>query len=235
VPDPAPKRPYTVLSCCMSLDGYLDDATEQRLILSGPADLDRVDDLRAESDAILVGAGTVRADNPRLVVRSDDRVERRLAAGRPATPAKVTVTALAKLDPEAAFFTVGDAATLVYCTSDTVAEARASLDRVATVVDCGQPLQMRRLVEDLHQRGVRRLLVEGGATVLSQFLADDLADELQVAVAPFLVGDSSARRFLDDGHYPWDARRRARLVETRTLDDVVLLRYALSPRFDGEG
>ena len=223
--------PYTLLSCCMSLDGYLDDSSPQRLVLSSAADLDRVDGLRAESDAILVGAGTVRSDNPRLLVRDPARVARRQAAGRPPAPTKVTVTALAKLDPGAAFFTAGGGDKLVYCDRDTVPEARAALRTVATVVDGGRPVRMRTVSEDLHARGVRRLLVEGGASVLSQFLADGLADELQVAVAPFFVGDSAARRFLDDGAYAWTADRRAQLVESRALGDVVLLRYALSSRF----
>jgi 5-amino-6-(5-phosphoribosylamino)uracil reductase len=219
----------------MSLDGYLDDSSEQRLVLSGGADLDRVDQLRADSDAILVGAATVRSDNPRLLVRDPARVERRVSDGRTAGPVKVTVTGLAKLDPEAEFFTAGDVGALVYCASDTLAAAEEALGRVATVVDCGRPVRMGRLVEDLHARGVRRLLVEGGGTVLSQFLADGLADELQVAVAPFFVGDRGARRFVDDGTYPWNAGHRARLVETRVLDDVVLLRYALSDRFEAVG
>jgi 5-amino-6-(5-phosphoribosylamino)uracil reductase len=216
----------------MSLDGYLDDSSQQRLVLSTAADLDRVDQLRSDSDAILVGAATVRADNPRLVVRSPERRAARVAAGRAATPDKVTVTALAKLDPEAAFFTTGGCTKLVYCTDDSVAEGRRALGGVATVVDCGRTVRMRHLAEDLASRGVQRLLVEGGATVLTQFLAEDLADELQLAVAPFFVGDSAARRLVDDGHYPWTVDRRARLVETRTLDDVVLLRYALSSRYD---
>jgi 5-amino-6-(5-phosphoribosylamino)uracil reductase len=215
----------------MSLDGYLDDSSEDRLVLSSPADLDRVDGLRAASDAILVGAATVRADNPRLLVRDPGRLARRAADGRTATPAKVTVTALAKLDPDADFFVAGETEKLVYCTSDTATAAEDALGRVATVVDCGEQVRMSWLVGDLHRRGVRRLLVEGGATVLSQFLAEDLADELQLAVAPFLVADPAARRFLDDGTYPWTARHPARLVATRTLDDVVLLRYALSDRF----
>ena len=63
-------RPYVLLSAAMSADGYLDDASATRLVLSGEADLDRVDELRAGSDAILVGAQTIRADNPRLLVRS---------------------------------------------------------------------------------------------------------------------------------------------------------------------
>jgi 5-amino-6-(5-phosphoribosylamino)uracil reductase len=91
---------------------------------------------------------------------------------------------------------------------------------------------MRRLSEDLGDRGVGRLMVEGGGVVHTQFLAEDLADELQLAVAPFLVADRAARRFLDDAMaYPWTAGNPARLISTRALDDVVLLRYALSDRF----
>jgi 5-amino-6-(5-phosphoribosylamino)uracil reductase len=90
---------------------------------------------------------------------------------------------------------------------------------------------MRRLSEDLADRGVERLMVEGGGVVHTQFLADDLVDELQLVVAPFFVGDSSAPRFVSDGRFPWNARRRARLAEVRPIGDVVLLRYALSPRF----
>ena len=63
------KRPYVLLSCSLSLDGYLDNASQRRLVLSNAADLDRVDEVRAGCDAILVGAATVRADNPRLLVR----------------------------------------------------------------------------------------------------------------------------------------------------------------------
>ena len=65
-----PRRPYTLLSCAVSADGCLDDASADRLVLSGPQDLDEVDELRAASDAIFVGAGTIRADNPGLLVRS---------------------------------------------------------------------------------------------------------------------------------------------------------------------
>jgi 5-amino-6-(5-phosphoribosylamino)uracil reductase len=227
------ERPYTVLNCCISLDGYLDDSSVQRLVLSSRADLDRVDALRAASDAVLVGAATVRADNPQLLVRSPDRVAERVAAGRSPTPVKVTVSAAGKLDPGAAFFASGDPGVLVYCPGEGAEEARAALPDVATVVACGTPMCLREVVEDLHRRGVRRLLVEGGATVLGQFLTEGLADELHVAIAPFLVGDSAAPRFLPDGDYPWTAQRRARLLETRVLDDVVLLRYALSSRCPG--
>lgn len=101
------ERPYVTLSCAMSIDGYLDSLEPARLAMSNAADLDRVDDVRALHDAIMVGASTVRRDNPRLLVRDAARRARRLAAGRQESPAKVTVTASGELSPDAAFFTTG--------------------------------------------------------------------------------------------------------------------------------
>jgi 5-amino-6-(5-phosphoribosylamino)uracil reductase len=224
-------RPYTLLSCGMSIDGYLDSAGVNRLRLSNDADFDRVDDVRASCDAILVGAATVRNDNPRLLVRSPDRRAPRVADGLPPSPAKVTVTACGQLDARANFFTVGDAEKLVYCATAARAEAHSRLAEVATVVDGGEPVEMDRLSQDLHSRGVQRLMVEGGGMIHTQFLAGDLADELQLVVAPFFVGDSRARRFVGDARFPWHPGRRATLAEVRQIGDVVLLRYALSSRF----
>jgi 5-amino-6-(5-phosphoribosylamino)uracil reductase len=218
----------------MSIDGYLDAATPRRLELSNDADFDRVDAVRASCDAILVGAATVRNDNPRLLVRSKIRREERMTRGLPPSPTKVTVTERVQLDPGADFFTAGDGEKLVYCASPGLVDARSRLGNVATVLDGGEPVEMRRISEDLGSRGVQRLMVEGGGTVHTQFLTDDLADELQLVVAPFFVGDSRAPRFVRDGRFPWNPRRRATLAEVRQIGDVVLLRYALSPRFRTE-
>ena len=153
----------------------------------------------------------------------------------PAQPVKVTVTERAKLDVEARFFTTGAGVKLVYCGSDTVAMAREQLGAVATVVDGGRPVRLRAVCEDLHRRGVRRLMVEGGGSVHTQLLQHGLADELQLVVAPFFVGNPEATRFVGPGSFPCSPARRAELVETRPVGDVVLLRYALSARFDPAG
>jgi 5-amino-6-(5-phosphoribosylamino)uracil reductase len=224
-------RPYTLLSCSMSIDGYIGNGAS-RLLLSNEADFDRVDAVRASCDAILVGAATVRIDNPRLLVRSQARRHERAARGLAASPMKVTVTRRAELDARADFFTVGDAERIVYCARRVVAAARKRLGPVATVVDAGDTVEMRTLSTDLAARGVERLMVEGGATVHTQFLTEDLVDELQLVVAPVFVGDSDAPRFVRDGSFPWNPGRRATLVDVRKIGDVVLLRYALSSRFE---
>lgn len=227
-----PERPYTILSCGISLDGYLDGATPQRLVLSNAADLDRVDGVRAECDAILVGAATVRNDNPRLLVRNPRLRQQRRTRGLEESPTKVTVTEHADLDACSKFFTTGDNDKLVYCASRSLPVARRRLGGVATVIDGGQPVEVARLTEDLYDRGVRQLMVEGGGRVHTQFLTAGIADELHLVVAPFFVGTSRAHRFVGDGAFPWNPDHRARLAETRQIGDVVLLRYALSSRFD---
>jgi 5-amino-6-(5-phosphoribosylamino)uracil reductase len=215
----------------MSIDGYIDGATESRLLLSNDLDFDRVDEVRAGVDAILVGATTVRNDNPRLLVRDPDRRRARRDRGLPEHPVKVTVTQRGRLDTSHRFFADDGTDKLVYACSRAVDDLMRRLGRVSEIVDAGDPIRMADLTTDLHARGVRRLMVEGGGAVHTQFLADDLVDELQLVVAPFFVGEPGARRFVGEGHFPWNPGRRARLAETQQLGDVVLLRYALSDRF----
>jgi 5-amino-6-(5-phosphoribosylamino)uracil reductase len=233
-------RPYVVLSCAMSLDGCLDGTGEDRLVLSGAADLDRVDAERAAADAILVGAGTIRRDDPRLLVRSERRQAERRGSGRPPQPAGVTVTASGDLDPAARFFTrdpgggsAGEGATgdgavarrIVYAATPVLPKLSDQLGGLAEVVDGGDPPQLTAILADLAGRGVRRLMVEGGASLGTQFLAGGLVDELQLVIAPFFVGDPAAPRFAGPGHYPASPDHPLHLAETRPLGEVVLLRY----------
>jgi riboflavin biosynthesis pyrimidine reductase/pyrimidine deaminase RibD-like protein len=197
-------RPYVLLSCAVSADGYLDDASPDRLILSGPADLDRVDEVRASCDAILVGANTIRKDNPRLLIRDPRRVARREARGLPGQPARVTLTATGNLDPAAHFLD----------------------DAAPHLVYAGDKLSLTDILDDLTERAVARLLVEGGAQVLGEFLAQDLANELHLAVAPFFVADPRAPRLNVPGAA---SPARMTLAETGRVDDMVVSRYLLGP------
>jgi 5-amino-6-(5-phosphoribosylamino)uracil reductase len=242
------RRPYVVLSCAMSLDGCLDGTGEDRLVLSGAADLDRVDAERAAADAILVGAGTIRRDDPRLLVRSARRQAERRARRRPPQPAGVTVTASGDLDPAARFFTrdLGEesagqggarAQRIVYAATPVRPKLSDQLGGLAEVVDGGDPPQLTAILADLAGRGVSRLMVEGGASLGTQFLAGGLVDELQLVIAPFFIGDAAAPRFAGPGHYPASPDHPLHLAEARPVGDVVLLRYlaAAAPSPAGTG
>jgi 5-amino-6-(5-phosphoribosylamino)uracil reductase len=223
------ERPYLLVSCAMSVDGYIDDTSPDRLILSGEIDADRVDEVRAGCDALLVGARTVRRDNPRLLVRSPERRLRRVASGAPENPVKVTITATGNLDPAARFFT-GNAARLVYCARPALATLRERLSGLAEVVDAGDAPSPTMLAHDLAERGLARVLLEGGGDLATQFLAAGLADELHLVIAPFFVGDPAAPRFALPGRYPHGPDHPMQLAEVRQLGEVVLLRYLLGTR-----
>ena len=233
-------RPYTVLSCAVSIDGCLDDASDSRLILSGPEDLDEVDAIRAGVDAILVGAGTIRADNPRLLVRSASRQAERAARGVLPHPLRVTLTSSGDLSPDAAFFTGPGPVPLVCCppAAEAALSARlgpvaevAGVAGVAEVASAGHPPSLAHVLSTLHtERSVASLLIEGGSRILRDALAGDLADELRLAVAPFFVGSPSAPRFAPPAAYPHDAARPLRLVSARHLGSVAVLHYLLTDR-----
>lgn len=213
-------RPLVIASVAASLDGFIDDTGADRLVLSNTEDLDRVDEVRAGVDAILVGAGTVRADDPRLLVRAGWRRTQREHAGLPATPLKVILTGGGKLDPGARVFAAGQ--TLVYAGGSAAAQTRHELGTAAAVVDAGAELEPDWVLDDLAGRGVSRLLIEGGSSVHSLFLAAGLVDELQLVLAPLLLGTAGEPRFVQQRSFP---QRPWRLAAVRRMDDVVLLRY----------
>jgi 5-amino-6-(5-phosphoribosylamino)uracil reductase len=232
----------------MSVDGRIDDASPERLVLSGPADLARVDELRASCDAIVVGANTIRRDNPRLLIRDPGLRARRLAAGRPEHPVRVTLTSRGDLDPDARFFrppaepafpgAPAGRPPLVYCASPGVPAARARLGTLAEIIDAGDPASVRFMIQNLTEGGCARVLVEGGATLLREVLVSGLADELQLAVAPFFVGQAAAPSFALPGPYPAGPADPMTLAEVRRVDGpgeeggrggMVALRYLLGP------
>jgi len=208
--------PYVLMKCAMSLDGYLDDTSEQRLLLSNEKDFDRVDAIRATCDAILVGANTIRKDNPRLLVRN-----------APSRLTKVTMTSSGNLDKTSNFFTAGESEKIVYTTFPLAKELSNRLSSVATVVGIGETVALRAVLEDLYKRGIRRLLIEGGSTINTQFLQAGLVDELQISIVGFFVGQKDAPRFVKEGRFPWSADNRMHLDSVQMLDDVAVLRYVV--------
>ncbi|MFY7066919.1 RibD family protein [Nocardiopsis changdeensis] len=230
-------RPHTILSCAVSVDGRIDDTGPERLRLSNEADFAEIDELRAQCDAILVGAGTLRNDDPRLLVRSERLRARRRERGLTENLLKAVVTRTGDLDPGARLFTTGDAGAVVYTGGDGVGRAR---DRFAgrpgglppvDVVDAGDPPTVEAIQADLAARGVRRLLVEGGGRIHTLFLTSGLVDELRLAVAPFFVGEADAPSFVHPGAFTATPAAPMRLVEARAVGDIAVLRY----RLDAEG
>lgn len=217
-------RPHVLLSVAVSLDGYIDDPSEHRLLLSNALDFDRVDEVRAGVDAILIGAQTMRSDNPRLLVNSADRRAERVRNGKSEYPLKVTVSKSGNLDRDLKFWHFGGQKVAYTVEGEPFARLSDNLSGLADVVVAGTDrVDFGAMLDDLADRGVERLMVEGGGRIHTEFLSSRLADELHLAIAPILVGDSASPRFLYDAHFDTG---RMRLIDSRSVGDVVLARYA---------
>jgi 5-amino-6-(5-phosphoribosylamino)uracil reductase len=210
----------------MSLDGYLDDASDHRLMVSSPEDFAEVDKLRASVDAILIGAETLRRDNPALTIKDKALSDARVAAGKPPHPIKVVLTRSGDLEPEARFFTEGPSAKIVACPARQAASLQNMLP-LAHIVPVNDPLTAQAVLEALQPWRIGSLLVEGGSRIHTLFLAEGMVNELRVAVAPFFVGDADAPRLCLDAVYPHGPSNRMRLKSVDRLGDTSVMTFLL--------
>jgi 5-amino-6-(5-phosphoribosylamino)uracil reductase len=218
-------RPYVLLSVAQSIDGYIDDTTPERLVLSSPEDLDRVDEARAGVDAILIGATTLRRDNPTLRVKSPERVAAREARGESPQLLRVIVSRSGSLPRDLRLWG-SPGPKVVYVQEPAAAVAAKALDGLADVVPVDPGAGFGPVLDDLAERGIGRIMVEGGEQVHTQFLQQDLADELHVTISGFFVADTSAPRFTAPGaRLPQDSGRRMRLADISRAGETAVLRY----------
>jgi 5-amino-6-(5-phosphoribosylamino)uracil reductase len=196
------------VSVAVSLDGFIDDRSPERLVLSSPEDLAEMRAARGECDAILAGAETLRRDDPSL---------------RGTKVARVTLTESGTLDPALRFFD-GSVRSIVLARSDRAVALRAALgDRAEIIaIDTFDPATIIAALADL---GMHSLFVEGGTRVLTAFISSGTFDRLRVAIAPFFVGDAHAPRMVNPATFLNDASRRLILRSTRALGDVAVLEY----------
>lgn len=179
------------LSAAVTADGFLDDDSPRRLIVSTPEDWAEVYRLRAAHDAILVGAQTLRRDNPALLVRDQELRARRREQGLPPDIAKVTLTATGNLSPDLRFFTEGEAERYIFSPKEI-----NGLQDIATIISTKEPITAKLIVTELEKRGIERLMVEGGAAILGMFLGEGMADTLRLAVNPKLrLGANGGPKF----------------------------------------
>ena len=174
-----PEKPLTLGHLGQSLDGYIATDRGESCFVTGPENILHLHRLRALFDAVLVGAETVAADDPRLTTR--------LVPGD--NPVRVVLDPRRRLPVDHRVLQDGAAPTLLVCAEGLAVPGHQGQAEVLAVPATAGRLRLDALVEALHRRGLRRLFVEGGGVTVSAFLAAGLLDRLQVAVAPLLIGE----------------------------------------------
>lgn len=222
------QSPYVLAKCAISIDGYLDDTSDERLILSNKEDFDIVDIERAKCDAILLGAETIRKDNPRALIRSKERRKSRLENGKSEDLIKVTVTTSGEFGGKLNYFTHGDAKKIIYCSNKCVDKLRSDLGHLVEIIPfSGDIVDPVFLLNDLYSNGIRKLIIEGGSRILTMFLGKGLVDELQVSIAPFFLGDSKAPKLVNSARFIHDKNNRMKLENVKTVGDMAMITYKL--------
>lgn len=222
-------RPFVYLNMAMTADGKITSARREYPKFTSPLDRKTMDRLRAEADAIVVGAGTLRADDPPLHVRDAEMLAYRESLGKPPGLLNVVVSASLSVDPYARFFSDERASGRIVAT---VEEAPA--DRVAALVGKAEvwtlgagSVDLPEMLRRLRARGVERLLLEGGGEMNWAFVRDDLVDELFITVAPALLGGRDAPTLCEGAGLAMADQRRLRLLSTEVAGDEIYTRWAV--------
>lgn len=221
------RKPFVFINCAMSLDGKISTLERRQVKISSDLDLARVDRLRAESDAILVGMNTVVSDDPKLTVKSEKLRRERLGKNLPENPIKICVGGLDRIRLKSDFLDYGDVK-MVFTTEDSNPEKIERLREKAEVYILGRDrVDLDRMLKILAERGVDKLMVEGGGTVNFQFLREGLVDEILVAVAPKIFGGVNAPTLVDGSGFSVDEAVDLKLLEVENLQGLLVLRYAV--------
>lgn len=219
---------HVVANAAMSADGKLSSHRREQVAISGPADFARVDALRAECDAVLVGVGTVLADDPHLTVEDPDLRAERRDRGNADHPARVVTDSRARTPTESRV--LDDAATSYVLVGESAADDRRAALREAGVhlIEAGdERVDLSKAFTALEAEGIERLLIEGGGEVLFSAFEAGLIDELSVFVGPVLIGGRDAPTLADGAGFVEDFPE-LELDDIERIDDGVLCRYAIS-------
>ena len=210
------------MNVAVTADGKTDTIARHGAGISSSDDRERVDRLRAESDAVMVGGRTLLGDDPRLTIKSAALRAERRARGLDENPIKVAVTSSAALQLDGRFLSDGPARVMLFTTEQSDPAGLAQLrQRGVQIYVMGQRrVDLRAVLEQLWRAGVRRLLVEGGGTLNAELLHLRLVDELYVYVGPLLFGGATAPTFVDGPGWERQAAIELQLVQVTPLADA---------------
>jgi len=221
-------RPFVYVNMAMTADGKITSSQREYPRFASSDDRLRMDRLRAEADALLVGAGTIRADDPALHVRSAEMAAHRAKLGRPPELIRVIATRSLDLPADCRFFEDDGARRILATIESAPAERLARLGARAEIWTVGADrLDLTALLARLAEAGVERLLVEGGAELNGSLLISDLIDEVYFTITPALLGGRDAPTPIGGPGFSMSGQRRLELLEVDRVGDELFTRWKI--------
>jgi 2,5-diamino-6-(ribosylamino)-4(3H)-pyrimidinone 5'-phosphate reductase len=223
-------RPFVFINVAMTADGKIDTFERKGAAISSPRDKERVDQLRASADAIMVGGRTLLDEDPKLTVKSEALRAERVARGLPPNPAKVGVVTEAKIRADSQFLSTGPADIVIFTTRRTSKKYLSLLKarHIDVYVDNAEKVNLQRALATLKDLGIDRLMVEGGSTLNFELMRLGLVDEIMAYVAPMVFGGEAAPTMAAGSGLKRSAAIPLKLIEIEKWEDGgVLLKYQL--------
>ena len=221
-------RPFVFINVAMTADGKIDTFQRKGAAISSERDRERVDRLRAEADAVMVGGKTLLEEDPKLTVKSEALRAERVQNGLSPNPIKVGVVTEAHLREDSEFLNSGSASIVIFTTRWTSKHHISLLKArgVDVYVDDSEKVNLLKALETLKEIGVERLMVEGGATLNFELLRLGVVDEVSAYVAPMIFGGANAPTMAAGSGLERGEAIPLKLVSAEAWEDGgVLLKY----------
>jgi 2,5-diamino-6-(ribosylamino)-4(3H)-pyrimidinone 5'-phosphate reductase len=219
-------RPFIFINSAMSADGKISTWQRKQVRISGAIDFDRVDRLRCGSDAIMVGIGTVLADDPSLTVKSVQRKIERKEKGFDENPVRVIIDSQARTPIDADIFKKGEGRRIVVVSSSAPSENVKALRRKAMVIIAGESrVDLPDAMKQLYLLGINRLMVEGGATLNWAMLSSGLVDEIYTFVGNVIIGGQAAPTLVDGEGFKDASTLPLELISAEKIEQGILLKW----------
>jgi 2,5-diamino-6-(ribosylamino)-4(3H)-pyrimidinone 5'-phosphate reductase len=227
-------RPFVLVNVAMSADGKISTRERRQVKISGVADRARVDALKAESDAIMVGIGTVLADNPSLTIKSAQLQRERIERGVEVNPVRIVVDSLARTPLDSDILHKGEGMRIVAVSKSADEKRIRDLKYLADVIVAGRKeVDLAALLDELGNRKIQRLMVEGGGRLIGALFHRQLVDEMYTYIGNLVIGGDDSPTpadgagFLHEGEFI-----RLTLIELSQLDQGVLIHWKVEKKGD---
>lgn len=222
-------RPYTFINAAMSADGKISTIKRKQVRISGVNDFDRVDRLRTNADAVMVGIGTILADDPSLTVKSRDLRRNRKERNGCENPVRIVVDSMARTPLDADIFKKGDSEKIIAVSETAPVDRIEKLRKKARIIITGRDrVDLVELMSVLSELGINTLMVEGGATLNWSLISQGLVDEVFTYIGALFLGGWNAPTLVDGAGFVDNTdASRLKLVSMEQMDNGVLIRWCL--------